>query len=211
MMFLQRHGIAPCSPCGSTRSTAKTRSRCERDPYRLAAISTGSVFFGRQGGAHYRLCEDSKARIMAAIRHVLAAGRELGHCYLLSTDLTRGAGTIGMDPADRLTASSDHGREGHLKVRVLVFRARGQRICYYSKTLYFDELTSPSGSGHEPDPLGRPGTGRPMDRSLLPGSRGFPEQRTGGGGPGVAGKRFSVLTGGPGCGKTTTLSLSQTP
>ncbi len=61
------------------------------DPYRLANDFYGIGFFSTDKVAlSIGLAKDSQQRLLAAIRHVLAASREQGHCYLTAEQINTG-------------------------------------------------------------------------------------------------------------------------
>ena len=209
MMFLQGHGI---STLFAVRIYKKYGEEAidivSRDPYRLAADFYGIGFFSADRVAlSIGFAEDSEQRITAAIRHVLAAGREQGHCYLLSTQIAAEVqALLSFDPAARLTEIlTTMERENHLKVRVLRPPGEEERICYYSKTLYYDEayVAERIRAMAHPENLDEQFIGRWIDRYCT--QQGIQLSREQAAAVrSVAASRFSVLTGGPGCGKTTT-------
>ena len=72
--------------------------------YRLASDFYGIGFFSADKVAlSIGLATDSNERIMAAIKHVLAASREFGHCYLTGAQTrTQVNELLEMDLGDRL-------------------------------------------------------------------------------------------------------------
>ena len=118
-------------------------SYVREDPYRLASDFYGIGFFSADKVAlSIGLATDSNERIMAAIKHVLAASREFGHCYLTeSQTLTQVNELLEMDLGDRLPGLlKQMQQDGLLMVRELISPEGATELCYYSKTLYFDEL-----------------------------------------------------------------------
>lgn len=210
MIFLQGHGI---STLFAVRIFQKYGERAielvSRDPYRLAADFYGIGFFSADKVAlSIGLAPDSDERIIAAIRHVLAASREEGHCYLTGEQIRAQVEellvlTLGERLAGILAGMED---KHQLKVRILPVADTGGDRCYYSKTLYYDEEA----------------VARRLTRLLaatLPGDTARVaawiadychshsialSQEQAAAVADVVRHRFSVLTGGPGCGKTTT-------
>lgn len=209
MMFLQSHGISTLFAVRIYKEYGEEAIRIvSDDPYRLASDFYGIGFFSADKVARsLGLAPDSEQRLTAAIRHVLAAGREQGHCYLLSTQITAEvAALLGFDPADRLveilrTMEADN----HLKVRVLTEPGEGERICYYSKSLYYDEafVAEKIGRMAYPENVDEKFIGRWIDRYCMQQGIKLSDDQAAAV-RSVAAHRFSVLTGGPGCGKTTT-------
>lgn len=209
MMFLQGHGL---STLFAVRIYKKYGDQAiqivSEDPYRLAHDFYGIGFFSADKVAlSLGLAEDSEQRIAAAVRHVLAAGREQGHCYLLSTQITTEVGNLlGFNPENRLVEILHNMEaENHLKVRRLLLAEDSDLICYYSKSLYYDEafvaakvkgMAYPAGFDDEvaakwiDQYCKKKGISLSKEQAVAVQS--------------VVSNQFSVLTGGPGCGKTTT-------
>jgi exodeoxyribonuclease V alpha subunit len=84
MMFLQSHGISTLYAVRIFKEYGDNAiPYVSQDPYRLANDFYGIGFFSADRVAlSIGLAADSNERIMAAIKHVLAAAREFGHCYL---------------------------------------------------------------------------------------------------------------------------------
>ena len=153
------------------------------------------------------LAVDSLQRIMAGISHVLAASRDFGHCYLTEAQIrAQTDDLLALDVGDRLPALLDEMKAGGL----LMLRGRekpegGTERCYYSKTLYFDEFYVARKiaymDGLVPIDMDRVrhwiGKYCRTSRISLSDEQAVAVQ-------GIAGRQFSVLTGGPGVGKTTT-------
>ncbi len=209
MMFLQGHGISTLFAVRIYQKYGEQAIRIvSEDPYRLANDFYGIGFFSAdQVALSLGLAKDSEQRIAAAIRHVLAAGREQGHCFLFLTQIRTEVGLLlGFDPAERLaeilrTMEIDN----QLKVRFMVLPGEGEQLCYYSKTLYYDEAfvaRTIRGMAY-PISIDEKFIGRWIDRYCreqkikLSAEQAIAVRS-------IAASRFSVLTGGPGCGKTTT-------
>ncbi len=209
MMFLQGHGI---STLFSVRIYKKYGDQaiqlvCD-DPYRLAADFYGIGFFSADKVAlSLGLAEDSEQRITAAVRHVLAAGREQGHCYLLVTQITfEVTNLLGFNPEARLVdILQKMEAENQLKVRLLPLVEGGELVCYYSKSLYYDEAFVAEKVRRMAYPLNVDGQAAAKWIKLHCTKQGISlseEQAVAV--QAVIANHFSVLTGGPGCGKTTT-------
>ncbi len=204
MIFLQSHGI---STLFAVRIYKEYGDRAieivTADPYRLANDIYGIGFFSADRVAlSLGIPADGDARIMAAVRHVLAASREFGHCFLFESQIREPVRElIGIDPGARLPGLLARMRaEGLLMVRELA-----PEPAYYARAIYFDELAVARRIARLAGP-------REIDRGRVEdwvarycASRGIalsPEQAAAV--RGIAGEGFAVLTGGPGCGKTTT-------
>ena len=123
MTFLQGHGI---STLFSVRIYKKYGDRAIEmvleDPYRLANDFYGIGFFSADKVAlSIGLASDSEPRLIAAVRHVLAAAREQGHCYLTAGQIASEVRQLlEMDCEDRLAAVLVRMEaENHLRVRTL--------------------------------------------------------------------------------------------
>ncbi|MFV0436531.1 MAG: AAA family ATPase [Desulfopila sp.] len=209
MMFLQGHGI---STLFAVRIYQKYGERAiemvSADPYRLANDFYGIGFFSADKVAlSIGLAPDSDARIGAAIRHVLAASREQGHCFLTAAQIRSAVEellTLSLaDRLDGLLAEMEEG--GRLMVRILPLNDPGQERCYYSKSLYFDEeaVARRLAGPRAPVMLDSAAVAHWIEGYCqrhnlnLSGEQAEAVAR-------VVQHRFAVLTGGPGCGKTTT-------
>jgi len=209
MMFLQGHGISTLFAVRIYKKYGEQANGIVReDPYRLASDFYGIGFFSADKVAlSLGLAKDSEQRIVAAVRHVLAAGREQGHCFLFLAQIRTEVGALlGFDPAERLSEILQLMEDDNqLKVRVLTRQDADEQLCYYSKSLYYDEAFVARTVGAMAYPLGidekfvdtwvehhcrQQGVSLSAEQAVAVRS--------------IAGSRFSVLTGGPGCGKTTT-------
>jgi len=208
MMFLQSHGI---STLFAVKIYQKYKDEAiqmvSEDPYRLANDFYGIGFFSADKVAlSLGLEADSTPRINAAIRHVLAASREQGHCYLTQNQIQSGIKELlNLDLGDKILAHLALMEQAQqLKTRLLK-QNTDEIIVYYSKSLYYDEAYVAKkimSLNHEL----RTDTQRILTwidtycehKSI----RLSEEQRLAV--SGMVNQHFSILTGGPGCGKTTT-------
>ena len=212
MMFLQVHGISTLFAVRIYKKYGDESIRIvSKDPYRLAMDFYGIGFFSADRVAlSIGFATDSEQRIVAAIRHVLAAGREQGHCFLTLAQINREVlDLLGFSAEDRIALLLTKMEvENQLKVRVLPSPEGATQSCYYSKTLYYDESyvagklkTMLHSSPQEPGAVAswvhgfckREGItlSDEQEKAVVE----------------IARYRFSVLTGGPGCGKTTTTQV----
>jgi len=210
MIFLQGYGISTLFATKIYKTYGdKAIQVVSENPYRLAHDIYGIGFFSADKIAlAMGFDRVGEPRMEAGIKHVLAASREEGHCFLTEKQIIRATLDLlreEIEP-DRLTRvlqnllSSDQ-----VKRRMLSLEGSEAESCFYSKGLYFDELTTAT---HVRNLLSRPIATDPsrirawvlkycekekIDLSDEQGAAvcGVPE------------KPFSILTGGPGCGKTT--------
>ena len=208
MMFLQHHGI---STLFAVKIYKKYHDEAIKivteNPYQLANDFYGIGFFSADKVAlSLGVPPDSPQRIIAAIKHVLAASREQGHCYLTLTQIN--AGIMELIDMNLETQLIEHltlmEQEQQLKTRVIE-KENQEFIAYYSKTLFYDEQTVAQkikdmgglvSSDSERITLWINTYCQRKSISLSEEQRVAVSQ--------IVQCRFSVLTGGPGCGKTTT-------
>jgi exodeoxyribonuclease V alpha subunit len=209
MMFLQSHGISTLFAVRIYKEYGQNAiSYVQENPYRLAADFYGIGFFSADKVAlSIGLDRDSPQRIMAGINHVLAASREFGHCYLFESQIqTQVEELLDLKLGDRLSGLlRNMAEEGLVKVRDIPGQGGAVEPCYYSKSLYFDEL-------YTSKRMAMPGDPRNVDRkrvdfwierycdvkNILLSEEQTSAVR------GIVCEKHSVLTGGPGVGKTTT-------
>jgi exodeoxyribonuclease V alpha subunit len=206
MIFLQSHGI-------STLYSVKIYKQYGNDaiqivslnPYTLAKDIYGIGFFSADKIARsIGFAADSPERIEAGIKHVLDASRENGHCYLTKDQMYKGV-------KDLLELSDDDLIDEPL-IKLLKDKNISMREVetdnpfYYSNSLYWDEI-------HLSRRLKeiikfKPDTNVDRVRNWLEkycerikmslSDEQFETVIS------VSTQPFSIITGGPGCGKTTT-------
>ncbi len=208
MMFLQGHGISTLFAVRIYKEYGdKAIGLITKDPYRLSHDFYGIGFFSADKVAlSIGLARDSRERVVAAIRHVLSASRDQGHCYLLFIQIKEEVGKLlDMDLGSLLGSYLDFmEEEDFLKVRMLPDSNGNLQTCYYAKSLYYDEENVARKLKLMTAKLD-------VDRKKIGGwinrycekrkIKLSPEQDTAV--SNVILHQCSVLTGGPGCGKTT--------
>ena len=209
MIFLQGHNISTLFAVRIFKKYGeKAIEMVTADPYRLAVDFYGIGFFSAdQVALSIGLAPDCEQRITAAIRHVLSAAREEGHCYLTAAQIVSlVCELLKQELAGRIPEILELMEEEHqLKVRRLPRHDGTEISCYYAKSLYYDELAVARsvGGGVRSESVSDQSIGQWITRYCaarkisLSGEQAKAVQR-------VAHSSFSVLTGGPGCGKTTT-------
>ncbi len=209
MMFLQSHGISTLFAVRIYRAYGdQAIALVTEDPYRLAREFYGIGFFSADKVAlSIGLARDSRRRIMAGISHVLAAGREFGHCYLTGEQIREQVDSLlQLDVGDRLPGLlAEMAHSGQLMVREAQGGDPAARHCYYSRTLYFDEATVARRitAMNAALPVDGVRVERWIDGYCRAGRIVLSEEQAAAV-KGIVGRRFAVLTGGPGVGKTTT-------
>ena len=144
MMFLQSHGISTLFAVRIYKEYGDNAIEyVNEDPYRLAQDFYGIGFFSADKVAlSIGLERNSPQRIRAGINHVLAASREFGHCYLTESQITAQVNELlELKLDDRMSDYLDQMKQdGLVMVRELNNLEGATESCYYSKSLYFDEL-----------------------------------------------------------------------
>ena len=209
MMFLQSHGISTLFAVRIYKEYGDNAIfYVADDPYRLANDFYGIGFFSADKVAlSIGFERNSPARIVAGIKHVLAASREFGHCYLTEAQIESQVKTLlDLDLEGRLSGYLKHMEQyGDLMVREIVIPGSVRGRCYYSKSLYFDELyvAQKIAGMQNPPQVDNKRVERWLNRYCrikricLSDEQAVAVK-------GIVCKQFSILTGGPGCGKTTT-------
>ena len=168
----------------------------------------GSVFFSADKVAlSIGLEPDSQQRILAGIKHVLAASRNFGHCYLTASQIDKEVKELlQLNLSDKLLDLLKFmEKEKLLMVRELAQDDGATEPCYYSKSLFFDELYVSKRISGIGDPLEidkarvENWISRYCEIKNISLSDEQADSVTG-----IVCEKFSILTGGPGCGKTTT-------
>ena len=209
MMFLQSHGISTLFAVRIYKEYGDNAIEyVNEDPYRLSNDFYGIGFFSADKVAQsIGLALDSPQRIMAAIKHVLAASREFGHCYLTQSQIrAQVRELIEQDLGDRLPGFLNRmAQDGLVMVREIETADKASEPCYYSKTLYFDELyvAKKISSMHNPPVIDKKRVDRWIGRYCRSKAISLSDEQAAAIG-GIVCEQFSILTGGPGCGKTTT-------
>lgn len=209
MMFLQSHGISTLFAVRIYKAYGdKAIAYVSEDPYRLAHDFYGIGFFSADKVAlSIGLAKDSPQRIMAAIKHVLAASRDFGHCYLTRSQIAAQVKELlQFDLEERLADLLQlMEEEGHLMVRERPAAEGGCERCYYSKSLYYDELLVAKKlvrAGYPP-PIDRSRVEKWLERYCRTRTISLSDEQAEAV-QNIVCRKFSILTGGPGCGKTTT-------
>ena len=209
MMFLQSHGISTLFAVRIYKEYGDNAiAYVNEDPYRLSNDFYGIGFFSADKVAQsIGFALDSPQRIMAAIKHVLAASREFGHCYLTQSQIrVQVKELIELDLGDRLPdLLKQMEKEGLVMVREIETPDGLFEPCYYSKSLYFDELyvAKKISNLNNPLPADKIRIERWVERYCRSNAIALSDEQTAAV-TGIVCEQFSILTGGPGCGKTTT-------
>ena len=209
MIFLQGHGISTLFAVKIYKMYSDSAiSIVSRNPYQLSKDVYGIGFFSADKIALSMGFErDGLPRIEAGIKQVLSASREEGHCYLTEDQIV--ANTIELletGTSERIKdLLSSLLQKNEIKKRILPNVSGSSEIVYYSNTLYFDEqnvgtiikqwITHPIEIDLERIKNWVIKYSQQQEIVLSD------EQQLSI--IGIACKSFSILTGGPGSGKTT--------
>jgi len=210
MLFLQGYGISTLFATKIFKTYGdKAIQIVSENPYRLAHDIYGIGFFSADKIAlAMGFALNGEPRIEAGIKHVLSASREEGHCFLTERQIITGTLELlreAIEPDRILLVLENLLGNDQIKSRKLSLGEEGPESCYYSKGLYFEEMTT----ANEVRKL--LGTAIAVDANRV---RAWvksycekhaitlsDEQKEAV--CKIPGESFSVLTGGPGCGKTT--------
>jgi len=208
MMFLQSHGISTLFAVRIYKEYSDNAIKMvTADPYRLANDFYGIGFFSADKVAlSIGLEPDSQQRIMAGIKHVLAASRNFGHCYLTASQINEQVKELlQLDLSDKLIELLQYmEKEKFLMVRDLIVSGGASEQCYYSKSLYFDELYVAKRIVDIGNPPHNEETRIERWISLYCKAKNISlSDEQADAAKGIVCEKFSILTGGPGCGKTT--------
>jgi len=219
MLFLQEYGISTLFAVKIYKAYGDNAIKIvSKNPYQLAKDIYGIGFFSADKIALSMGFErDGGPRIEAGIKHVLAASREEGHCYLTQDQIIQNTLKL-------LEVEKENEVNITQKVLLLIFSlwqndeikkrllgaADGNDYCvYYSNSLFFDEqyvgtkikqwVAKSVEIDQERVKKWIKNHCEKCQMALAPEQQ---EAVTG-----IVGKAFSILTGGPGCGKTTTTRI----
>lgn len=208
MIFLQGHGISTLFAVRIFKKYGEDAiSIVTRNPYKLANDFYGIGFFSADKVAFsLGIALDAPVRIFAGIRHILAASREQGHCYLsfdqIDAEIRKLLELALPNLSQFLQQMED---ENLLKKRNLQSSTDTTDICYYSKTLYYEEQSSADFLLHLCRKL--PVEQKRIDewvKSHNAQQEFSLSQEQIAAITGLVSYGCGILTGGPGCGKTTT-------
>jgi len=208
MMFLQTHGISTLFAVRIYKEYGENSIQyVSEDPYRLATDFYGIGFFSADRVAlSIGFAPDSNHRIIAAIRHILSASRNFGHCYLTLSQIQKQVTELlGFDPQARISEMLDHMQQE--KLLMVRYLNPEHEACYYSKSLYFDELyvaRRVSAMCNAPPISVEKGRVERWISLYCKAKHISLSEEQARAISAIVCKKFSILTGGPGCGKTTT-------
>lgn len=210
MMFLQSHNISTLFAVKIYKTYGNDAIRIvTENPYRLSGDIYGIGFFSADKVAlSLGLAEDSPQRIRASIDHVLQSAREDGHCYLTQDQIVTGVRELILldKPEATLENLGVMEKSDELKTRPILDENLDLKIAYYAHSLYFDENYIAARVKSMATERVKVNAAKIKEQlSIFCQERQIKlseEQEESV--LQMATKRLSILTGGPGCGKTTT-------
>ncbi|MBY0316567.1 MAG: AAA family ATPase [Bdellovibrionales bacterium] len=210
MIFLQGYGISTLFATKIYKTYGDQAIRIvSENPYRLAHDIYGIGFFSADKIALAMGFERTgELRIEAGIKHVLAGSRDEGHCYLTEAQIFSGSVELLREKIEIERIQGVLNKLHHtdqIKKRRLPSIGEVSSDCHYSKGLYFDEMTTAHLIRHflaskttiDPQRIDA-WVSRYCEKHEIKLSD---EQRAAV--SEIPKYSFSILTGGPGCGKTT--------
>lgn len=210
MMFLQSHGISTLFAVKIYKTYGQQAVNIvSENPYRLSNDIYGIGFFSADKVAlSLGLAPDSSARIKAAIGHTLQNAREEGHCYLTREQiLDQVEELIDLYKPERILQELESmTKADELKTRHLLDDEEQVQTCFYAHSLYHDENYIANKARKLA--MGKLNPNREKMQQWMEGyclAKGIQlseEQRDSI--LQLVSRRLGILTGGPGCGKTTT-------
>lgn len=214
MIFLQGYGISTLFAVKIYKTYGdKAIETVSQNPYHLARDIYGIGFFSADKIAlSMGFIPNGIPRIEAGIKHVLASSREEGHCYLTLDQIQKNTKELlGIDEPEKvLETLRDLLGTNEIKKRVWSSSHDHSVIdCFYSKTLYFDEAFVAQKIQQwltVSIPIDLERVKGWIDRYCEKEKISLSEEQA----QSVAGISrcsFSILTGGPGCGKTTSTKV----
>ena len=214
MLFLQGYGISSLFAVKIYKQYGnKAVDIVSENPYRLSKDIYGIGFFSADKIAlNMGHLPDGPLRIEAAIKHVLAASKEEGHCYLYQEQIfSKTLELLKLDSSKDVSgkAKIEELLVGLLQKNEIKKRIHEDEIVYYSNSLFFDEQCvatkikkwSAQKVNVDLDRVRKWVEGHCQHQRI---SLSQEQQEAV---IGISGSSFSILTGGPGCGKTTTTKV----
>ncbi len=209
MIFLQGYGISTLFATKIFKTYGdKAIEIVSKNPYRLAHDIYGIGFFSADKIAlSMGFDRAGEPRIEAGIKHVLAASREEGHCFLTERQIVGNTLELLREKIDtnRIVAVLQNLlTTDQVKCRNLVVEDE-PAACFYSKGLYFDEASTAAQMKGllEMKPTAEASRIRTWVEKYCQKHAIALSDEQAAAVCGVPAESFSILTGGPGCGKTT--------
>lgn len=198
MMFLQQFGISTVYAAKIYKHYGKgCVQKIKENPYTLARDISGIGFkYADKIALEVGIEADSEERIRACIMHILESGSLDGHCYLIEEQITiSSTELLGIDIRDRVSNILKYMIQDH---EIMLYTFDDEPVRYYSKKLYYNEKYCANKIG---ELLLKNKNIKISDSIVNTDSLSIEQKESV---FGVLSKGVSILTGGPGCGKTYT-------
>lgn len=217
MIFLQEYGISTIFATKIYKQYGNdTITVLKENPYKLAKDIYGIGFFSADKIAlSLGIGLEDSIRLKAAIKHVLAGAREDGHCYLKREQIHQQVASLlqvqCFEKLDLLLSELSYEKEivqDEIKIKDNS-QLSESHLVFYSKSLYYDEMNvAQKVVKWLKVPIS-------VDQNRIKDwlkrynqSTSFPlSQEQESAVVNIVANSFSILTGGPGCGKTTTIKV----
>ncbi len=213
MIFLQGYGISTLFAVKIFKTYGNNAiSKVSSNPYQLARDIYGIGFFSADKIAlNMGFEKDGVPRIEAGIKHVLAAARDNGHCYLLESQIIKNTQELleTGTPAQITGILQSLITATEIKKRVLPDEKGQEVTAYYSNSIYFDEQYVSKRVKqwvNQSVNVDQARINSWVERYCQKQSIVLSDEQQASV-AGIASKSFSILTGGPGVGKTTTTKV----
>jgi exodeoxyribonuclease V alpha subunit len=210
MIFLQDHGVSTLLATKIFKTYGNNALKVlQENPYKLARDITGIGFFtADQLASKLGLDPQSTTRYRAGINHVLFYAREDGHCYLFKEQISNGVAEL-LFKNDLIQFNKslfENELAEMLKEKQFVRRVYNEQECFFAHVLDRDEAVTAKRiieiSGMKNVKTETAFESWIQKYSSLEKIKLSEEQLAAV--KGIATHKVAVLTGGPGCGKTTT-------
>lgn len=209
MIFLQSYGISTLYSVKIYKQYGNDAIvKVSKNPYILAKDIYGIGFFTADKIAkNMGFADDSFERLSAGIKHILDASRENGHCYLKKEQMYKGV----LDLLDlELETLLDEPLKKLIQDKTISIRKmENEEIFYYSNSLYWDEINVAKRvkeitktKHNTDDERVRTWVQNYCEKIKMTLSDEQYETVVN-----VSRESFAIITGGPGCGKTTTTKV----
>jgi exodeoxyribonuclease V alpha subunit len=211
MIFLQGHGISTLFATKIYKTYGdQSIPLVSENPYRLAHDIYGIGFFSADRIAlAMGFAKNGEARIEAGIKQVLSASRDEGHCFLSQDQIITNTLQLlneSIDPVRLLAVLEKLRASQQVRVRKLWLEDLSlEQDCYYAKSLYQDEETTAQRITtllKKPRSVDETRIKTWVDKYCEQKNIQLSEEQYQVVCQ-IPQKSFAILTGGPGCGKTT--------
>ncbi|MBX7232582.1 MAG: AAA family ATPase, partial [Bdellovibrionales bacterium] len=143
MIFLQAYGISTLFAVKIFKSYgADSINVVSKNPYRLAKDIYGIGFFSADKIAlNMGFERDGPLRLEAGVKHILSASREEGHCYLIENQIIKNTvSLLEVEDEQKIKSALENLLStNEIKMRSLQNGSKESVTAYYAKSLFYDE------------------------------------------------------------------------